>query len=141
MPKSRGLPGKRQRKWVIALALLVLALGLANFIRMSVAIVYWTRLPQLPMRVSWAYLAGGGLFWGAAFGVSAVGLLWFRQWGRWATLVVVTVYEIYVWINHLLFDASVYARQTWLGDLVLTILLLVLVLGGLNWRSIRKVLE
>ncbi len=128
----------RTQKWVIALSLLVLVLGLANLGRAGVALHYATRLPDLPMTVTWLYLAAMGGFWGLAFVACAVGLLRFHPWGRWSTLAAVTLYEAHVWVNHLLFDASDYARQTWPWDLVLTFFLLALIWGLLNWPSIRR---
>jgi len=63
----------------------------------------------------------------------------FRRWGRRGALAAVTLYEIHVWVNHLLFDANDYARQTRPRDLVLTLLLLILVWGLLNWPSVQRV--
>ena len=129
----------RAQKWVIVLALLVLALGLANLVRMGVALRYASLLPNLPTTVPLEYLAGMGAFWGVALIACAVGLVRFRRWGRWGTLAAVTVYEAHVWVNHLLFDASDYARQTRGWDLFLTVLLLAIIWGSLNLRSVRKV--
>ena len=128
----------RPQKWVLGLTLLVLALGLANLGRAGVALHYAALLPDLPMTVSWAYLAALGAFWGAAFLACALGLARFRPWGRWATLAAVTLYEAHAWVNHLLFDASDYARQTRPRDLLLTLLLLALVWGSLNWPSVCR---
>jgi len=129
------------QKWVIALALVTLALGLGNLVRAAMALYHAARLPDLPMTVSWAYLAAMGGFWSVAFIICAVGLILFRRWGRWLTLATVTLYEIHVWINHFLFDANDYAHQTRPRDLLLTLLLLVLVWTLLNWPSVRKVFE
>jgi len=131
----------RPQRWVIALALLVLALGLGNLGRAVMALRYAACLPDLPMTVSWAYLVAMGAFWGVALTACAVGLVRFRPWGRWAALAATTLYEAHVWVNHLLFDASDYARQTRPRDLVLTLLLLALVWGLLNWPSVRKVFK
>jgi hypothetical protein len=125
----------------------VLTLGLANLVRAGLALRYAALLPDLPMTVSWAYLAAMGGFWGAAFCACAVGLVRFRPWGRWGTLTATTrwgtltattLYEAHAWANHLLFDVSDYARQTRPRDLLLTALLLAVVWGLLNWPSIRK---
>jgi len=129
------------QKGVIALGLLVLALGLGNLGRAVMALYYAARLPDLPMTVSWTYLAVTGASWGITLVVCAVGLIRLRSWGRRGALIGVTLYQIHVWINHLLFDASDYARQTWSRDLVLTLLLLALVWGGLNWSQVRKALN
>lgn len=136
--RRKRLPLTRSQKCVIALGLLVLTLGLANLVRAGMALRYAALLPDLPMTVSWAYLAAMGGFWGAAFIVCAVGLVRFRPWGRWGTLTATTLYEAHAWANHLLFDVSDYARQTRPRDLLLTALLLAIVWGLLNWPSIRK---
>jgi len=141
-----GRHGKKRRftttqKWVIALSLLLLALGLANLGRAGMALYYDGQLPDLSLTVPLTYLAALGSFWGLAFVACAWGLVRFRRWGRWGTLAAVTMYEIHVWINHLLFDANDYARQTWSRDMTLTLLLLILVWGLLSWPSIRKVFK
>jgi hypothetical protein len=123
---------------VVVLALLVLALGLANLARMGVALRYASLLPDLPTTVPLEYLAAMGAFWGGALTTCAVGLVRFRRWGRWGTLAAVTLYEAHVWVNHLLFDASDYARQTRGWDLLLTVLLLALIWGSLSLRSVRE---
>ena len=124
---------------MIVLALLVLALGLANLIRGGVALRYASLLPGLPTTVPMEYLAAMGAFWGIALTVCAVGLLRFRPWGRWGTLTAVTLYEVHVWVNHLLFDASDYARQTRSWELLLTLLLLAIVWSSLSLRSVRQI--
>jgi hypothetical protein len=131
----------RPQKWVSALALLVLALGLGNLVLAGMMLRYDALLPDLPMTVSLTYLAAMGGFWGLVFIVCTVGLMRFRPWGRWSTLAAVTLYEIHIWVNHLLFDANDYARQTRPRDLVLTLFLLALVWGLLHWPSIRKVFK
>ncbi len=127
------------QKAVLLTGLLMLALGLGNLVRLGGAMYFARRLPDLPMTVSWTYLAAMGGFWGAAFIACAVGLARFRPWGRWGTLAAVTLYEVHVWLNHLLFDANDYARLVRPRDLALTALLLATVWGGLNWPRIRKV--
>jgi hypothetical protein len=123
---------------VITLGLLVLTLGLVNLGRAGMALHYNALLPDLPMTVSWTYLAATGAFWGLVFAVCAIGLLRFRPWGRWGTLAAVTLYQAHVWVNHLLFDTSDYARQTRPRDMVLTLRLLALVCGSLSSRNLRK---
>ncbi len=141
---SRSLrrPGPKfapAQKWVVALGLLVLALGLANLARTAMALRYDALLPDLPLTVPLTYLAAMGGFWGVVLTACAVGLAHFQPWGRWGTLAATTLYEAHVWINHLLFDASDYARQTRPRDLLLTLLLLVLVWGSLNLHDVRKI--
>ena len=141
MLRFQGSSDHRRRKWVTGLALLILVLALANSVRMGVAVTYWRRLPQLPMTVSMLYLAGGGLIWAVAFGISALGLFRFRAWGRWATLTAATSYAIHMWFNHLCFEASAYPRQSWGGEAVESGALLAAVWLFLNLRGIKSVLE
>ncbi|MDY6875258.1 MAG: hypothetical protein SWK90_03520 [Chloroflexota bacterium] len=128
----------RPQRWVITLGLLVLVLGLANLGRAAMALRYAALLPDLPMTVTWTYLAAMGGFWGVALTACAVGLVRFYPWGRWSTLAASALYEIHVWANHLLFDVSDYAHQTRPWDLALTLFLLAFIWGPLNWPSIRK---
>jgi hypothetical protein len=126
---------------VIATGLLVLALGLANLTRAGLALRYDALLPDLPTTVGLGYLAAMGTFWGATLTACAVGLMRFRPWAWWSTLGAVTVYEVHVWVNHLLFDASDYARQTRPWNVLVTVVLLALVWGSLSLRSVRKTFQ
>ena len=129
------------RKWVIGLGLLTLALGLGNLGRAVMALRYAARLPDLPLTAPLSYLAAMGGFWCVVFVVCAVGLVRFRAWGRWSTLAATTLYQTHVWINHLLFDASDYARQTRPRDLLFTLLLLILFWGSLGLQRVQRVFE
>lgn len=125
------------QKWIAVLALVTLILGLGNVGRAVMAIRYAVLLPDLPLTVSWGYLAAMGAFWAIGFVACVIGLLRLRPWGRWVTLAAVTLHQAHAWVNHLLFDASEYARQTWPRDLLLTLLLLTLFWISLNLRSVR----
>lgn len=127
--RAQAHPGSR---WVIALSLLVLGLGLANLGRLGMALHYATGLSDLPLTVPLSYLAAMGGFWGLAFILCAIGLLRFRRRGRWPTLTAVTLYQAHIWVNHLLFDASDYAQGAYPRDLVLTLALLTLFWGSLG---------
>ncbi len=129
------------QKWVAVPSLLVLALGLANLMRAALALRYDALLPDLPMTVPLIYLAAMGVFWGLVFVVCTVGLVRFRRWGRWGTMAATVLYEIHVWVNHLLFDANDYALQTRPRDLALALLLLIFILGPLNLASIRRIFK
>lgn len=125
---------------LLTVVILTLALiGLGNLGRAAMALHYARTLPDLPLTVSWTYLAGMGAFWGVAITACAVGLYRRRLWGRKATLTVATLYQAHVWLNHLLFDASDYARQTRPRDLALSALFLVLVWGTLHLPGVHKV--
>lgn len=114
------------------LTLPVPLIGMANLVKMVAALRYSILLPDLPMTVSWAYLAATGGFWGAVFAICTLGLVRFRSWGREATLAAVTLYEAHVWLDRLLFAASDYASLTVPRDLVLTLLLLLIIWVPLN---------
>jgi hypothetical protein len=101
--------------------------GIGNLGRAAMALYYARLLPDLPLTVPWIYLVGMGAFWGVAMVTCAVGLYLQRPWGRKATLAVATLYQAHVWLNHLLLDASDYARQTRPRDLVLSLLFLIVV--------------
>jgi hypothetical protein len=126
------------QKWTVLLSILTSLLGLANLGRAGMALCYSVRLPGLPTTTSLEYLAAMGGFWGIVFIVCTVGLSCFFPWGRWLTLAAVTLYQAHVWANHLLFDASHYARQTYARDLVLTLVLLLLFWESLNLPRIRR---
>lgn len=126
------------RRFAVGVATVVFLVGLANLARGGLAIAWATRLPDLPMTVGWDYLAFTGLLWGAVFVVCAIALAGFYCWARTATLAATTVFEIHVWVNHLLFGASDYALATWPRDLLLTALFLALIWGTLSWPTIRR---
>lgn len=129
------------QKWVVALTGLTLALGLTNLGRAVIGLHYLARLPDLPTTTPLTYLAATGGFWGIVFVVCAIGLSCFRDWGRWATLAAVTLYQANVWVNHLLFDVSDYARRTTPRNLVLTAILLLVFWGSLSLPPLRRVFE
>jgi hypothetical protein len=123
---------------VVSLGILSLVFGIVNLARMVVAICYGRVLPDLPMTVSWSYLMVMGALWGAAFVCCGIGLILSRRWARWATLAVVTLYEARVWVDHLAFDASDYARRARLLDLSVTASVLAVYWVVLNLPRIRS---
>jgi len=123
---------------VIALALLAMLLGLGNLVRAAAALRYARLLPDLPMTVPWIYLVAMGGFWGVGLLACGVMLLFFRRWSRWPVLAGVVLYQAHVWVNHLLFDANDYALLTRPRDLALTLLLLAVNWGTLNWPAVRR---
>lgn len=135
-PTGRLTPA---HKWVLVLAALTLVLGFANVGRAIVALRYLAVLPTLRTRMPLGYAAVIGGIWGAVFILCSLGLFLFRSWGRRLVLGAVTLYQVNIWVNHLLFDASDYARQTRLRDLVLTASLLILYWGTLNLRAVKEV--
>jgi hypothetical protein len=129
----------RAQKWVLAISMLVVLLALANLGRLVMAVYYAESLPDLPMTVSWTYLALMGGVWCVVFFVCAAGLIYFRPWGRWVALVSVPIYQAHIWLNHLLFDASERAGQLWPRDVVCTAILVAIVWGSLHLPRIRSV--
>ena len=139
--RVRRPPLTPPQKTIATLALVILLVGLGNLVRAGVALYYAGSLPGMPMSVSWSYLAANGLLWGLALVGTALGLTRQRRWSRLLALAVPTLYQAHEWANHLLFDASDYARQIWPRDAVLTVLFLAAVWGVLCWPSIRKAFD
>ncbi len=123
---------------VILLSLLTLALGLANLGRAMLAVRYLIRLPALPTTVSLYYLAASGGVWAVMLIACTAGLSLFREWGRRGALAAVTLYQMNVWVDRLLFSLSDYARQTLPRDLVLTLLLLLIFWIPLNLPHVKR---
>jgi hypothetical protein len=129
------------RQLLRGIALLLALIGLGNLGRAAMALHYAYLLPDLPLTVPWAYLIGIGAFWGSMMLACAVGLARQRPWSGKATLAVATLYQVHVWLNHLFFDASDYARQTRPRDLALSALFLAVVWGTLHLPGVRRILE
>ncbi|MEA3374829.1 MAG: hypothetical protein U9R72_01315 [Chloroflexota bacterium] len=126
------------QKGVILLSALTLVLGLTNLGRAVLAVHFAARPPGLPTTVSLDYLAATAGLWGVTFIVCSVGLSSFCEWGRWAALAAVTLYETNAWANRLLFSGSDYARQMIPRDVALTVSLLCLFWIPLNLPQIRQ---
>ena len=139
--KRKRRPLTRAQKWVLTLSMLVMLLGLANLGRLAMAVHYAQRLPDLPMTVSWTYLALMGAVWCVVFLICAGGLVYFRSWGRWAALISIPLYQVHVWVNHLLFDVSERAGQLRPRDEACTAILLAIAWGLLYAPSIRRVFK
>lgn len=114
---------------------------MGNVGRAIVAVQYMQRLPDLPLTVPLPYLAVTGAIWGTALLVCAAGLRGYRAWSRPATLACVTLFQAHVWLNHLLFDASDYALQTWPRDALVSLLFLACTWGLLSLRGVRRTLS
>jgi hypothetical protein len=134
------LEPKRPRR-VTIFSLLVLLLGsglnLARAVwalRQADALADISLSTTLPMPL----LAATSLVWSVVFGVCCVGLWRLRPWGRTGTLAAVTLFHGHIWLNHILFDRSTYARQVWPFAIVHTLAALFVVWGFLKWPSIRR---
>jgi hypothetical protein len=113
-------PLTRAQKAIAAVALLLLLVGLGNLGRAGVAMHYAARLTGLALSTSWTYLALSGLLWGLGLIGAAFCLTRQRRWARWLALAAATSFQAQRWVDHLLYDASDYARLAWPRDLLLT---------------------
>ena len=129
------------RKWILLLTGLTYALGAANVGKAVIAVQYAIRLPGLAETIPLWYLAAAGGFWGAGLVICAIGLSRFRNWARWSTLAMVTLYQANVWVNHLLIDMSDYARQTRPRDLLLSATVVLIYWIGLGLPALENVFE
>jgi uncharacterized membrane protein (DUF2068 family) len=122
---------------LFSLAVLLLGSGL-NLLRAAWAWRQAHALADLPTSMPMALLAGTSLAWGILFGACSLGLWRLRPWGRWGTLVAVTLFHGHIWLNHVLFDRSDYARQVWPFAIVHTLVTLFVVWAFLYWPAIRR---
>ena len=133
-------PKHKRPRSVTIFSLLVLLLGSGlNLARAVWALRQANALADLPQSTSMpmTLLSAESFVWGLAFGVCGYGLWRLYAWGRLATLVVVTLYHVNIWFNHILFDRSDFSRQVWPLSILNTLLTLVVVWGFLNWPSVR----
>ncbi len=129
------------QKVVILLSILTLMLSLGSLGQAVLAVQYSMDLPDLPTTVSLQYLAAMGGFWALVFIACSVGLSLFREWGRRCTLAAVSLYQLNVWVNRLMFSASDYARQTIPRDVALTVILLLVFWVPLSLPRVRQTFE
>jgi len=89
---------------VTILAIVVLTIPVVNLIRLWAVIQYWGTLTKLGMRPGPLYIALTGLFWS----IAGMGLFWSLWTGRShakiATLILVSLYMIYYWVDRLAFQ-------------------------------------
>ena len=126
----------RRPRSVTWLALAVLLLSAANFLRAARVFLGSEYLARLALSVSPAYLGASGLVWGAALGTAAIGLWGLRPWGRWLALGGVSLCHLQTWINRLAFDTSTYARQGWPWEVAMSVLGVGLTWGVLWWPGV-----
>jgi hypothetical protein len=93
----------------------------------------------LPLTMPLPYLGLGGLFWGVVFVVTALGIWRVWQWARRLLLGAVIVYQLHIWINHLVFDTSIYARQVWPFAAGISLVWIIVVWGFLFLPGIRRI--
>ena len=136
---SNPRPKRPRRVTLFSLLVLLLGSGL-SLARAGWALRQASALADVPLSTSMpmALLSITSFLWGLVFAVCSVGLWRLRSWGRMATLVAATLFHVHVWINHIVFDRSDYARQVWPFAIVHTLAALAVVWGFLNWPSIRR---
>lgn len=122
---------------LFSLAVLLLGSGL-NLLRAAWAWRQVDALADLPTSMPLALLAGTSLAWSIIFVACSLGLWRLRPWGRRGTLVTVTLFHGHIWLNHVLFDRSDYARQVWPFAIVHTLATLFVVWAFLYWPAIRR---
>ena len=112
-PDAATRPRQKCPRSVTFFALAVLYLGVVNLARAGLSFESSPFERTLPLTVSLPYLTICGLVWGLVFVGAACGV--WRLWpsARKLLLGAVVVYQVHIWINHVLFDTSVYSRQVW----------------------------
>jgi hypothetical protein len=128
-----------RRVTLFSLGVLVLGGGL-NLLRAGWAWWQSQALADLvtPTAMPMGLLASTSLAWGLVFGLCGLGLWRLRPWGRKGALAAVSLFHAHVWLNHLLFDRSDYARQVWPFALAHTLAALLVVWGFLYWPAVRR---
>ncbi len=119
------------------LPLAVFYLSAVNLVSGVQAIMRWTYLSSWPLRMPLAWLVTGKLAWGLVLGLTAWSVWRGQPWHRTLLLTSITLYQVHIWINHILFDTSHYARQVWPFQLSLSLLTLIVVWGYGFWPKKR----
>ncbi|MBN1889059.1 MAG: hypothetical protein JW850_13780 [Thermoflexales bacterium] len=123
------------------LALAVLYTSIVNLVFGVQAIAQWPYLSSLPVRMPLAWLIAGKLAWGVVFGVIAWGVWRLAAWGRKAVLAGVVLYQLHIWVNHILFDTSDYARQVWPFAAGMSLVTIGLVWGFMFLPAVHRLYE
>ena len=131
-------PRRKHSRSVTLFALAVLYLGLVNLARAWLALNRSSFERTLALAVPLPYLGLSGLFWGAAFVVIAFGLWPVWVWARKAMLGAILIYQLHIWINHFVFDSSVYSRQVWPFEAGLSLAWIIVVWGFLFLPGIKR---
>lgn len=131
-------PRRKRPRSVTWFALAVLYLGLVNLARAWLALNGSSFERTLPLAAPLPYFGLGGLFWGVAFVVIAFGLWRVWLWARKAMLGAILIYQLHIWINHFVLDASVYSRQVWPFEAGLSLAWIMVVWGWLFLPGIKR---
>jgi hypothetical protein len=128
-------------KSTTCLALLVLYISVANIAFGVQALTQWFYLSTLPVRMPLAWLIAGKLAWGIAWSVIAWGVWRLAAWGRKAALAGIVLYQLHIWINHVLFDTSDHAQQMWPFAAGLSLVTIGLLWGFMFVPAVRRLYE
>jgi len=140
--QTQTTPPRRKRpRSVTFLALAVLYLGIVNLARAWLALNGSSFERALPLTMPLPYLGFGGLLWGLAFVVAAFGLWRVWPWARKVLLGAILAYQLHIWINHFVFDTSLYARQVWPFQAGLSVIWIVIVWGFLFLPGVKRLYE
>ena len=131
-------PRRKRPRSVTFFALAVLYLGVVNLARAWLALNGSSFERALPLRMPLPYLGLGGLFWGVVFVVAAFGIWRVWPWARQVSLGAIVVYQLHIWINHWVFDTSVYSRQVWPFEAGMSLMWTLVVWGFMNLPGIRR---
>ena len=131
-------PRRKRSRSVTLFALAVLYLGLVNVARAWLALNGSSFERTLPLAAPLPYLGLGGLLWGVAFVVIAFGLWRVWLWARKAMLGAILIYQLHIWINHFVFDSSVYSRQVWPFEAGTSLAWIMVVWGFLFLPGIKR---
>jgi hypothetical protein len=132
-------PPRRKRPLSVTFfALAVLYLGVVNLARAWLALNGSSFERTLSLAMPLPYLGIGGLAWGSVFILVSFGI--WRVWpgARKVLLGVIIVYQCHIWINHFVFDTSVYSRQVWPFEAGISLGWIIVVWGFLFLPGIKR---
>ena len=132
-------PRRKRPQSVTFFALAVLYLGIVNLARAWLALNGTSFERTLPLTMPLRYLGIGGLAWGCVFVVTMFGIWRLWPWARKTTLGAILVYQLHIWINHFVFDVSVYSRQVWPFAAGISVLWVIVVWGFMFLPGIRSI--
>ena len=92
----------------------------------------------MPLTMPLGYLGIGGLVWGCVFVVTAIGIWRMSPWARQVLLGAIVVYQLHIWINHWVYDTSVYSRQVWPFEAGISLVWSLVTWGFMNLPGIRR---
>jgi hypothetical protein len=87
----------RRPRFVTIAAIGVFFMAAGSFLQAGLAIDQWKALTSLPLSASAWYFLLGGILWGAAWLVSAIGLWRLRRWAIFYSLLLLPVH-LAVWL-------------------------------------------